>query len=143
MWRAFRFRLGHLLIGSYERDAIRPHVLGRSRICCWQRGVPRCSTISTTGNRRLRRALKQGPFAPNRGVVNGVPNTILPSPFARRRARTNENYGREVMELHTLGVKGGYTQDDAVIAVARCFTTAPGPLSQSRKSGVRLRAVHA
>jgi uncharacterized protein (DUF1800 family) len=33
----------------------------------------------------------------------------------------NENYGREIMELHTLGVKGGYTQAD-VIGVARCFT---------------------
>jgi uncharacterized protein (DUF1800 family) len=33
----------------------------------------------------------------------------------------NENYGRELLELHTLGVDGGYTQDD-VIAVARAFT---------------------
>ncbi len=33
----------------------------------------------------------------------------------------NENYGRELMELHTLGVDGGYTQQD-VIAVAKCFT---------------------
>jgi uncharacterized protein (DUF1800 family) len=33
----------------------------------------------------------------------------------------NENYGRELMELHTLGVDGGYTQQD-VIAVARAFT---------------------
>src|SRR5205085_1051806 len=33
----------------------------------------------------------------------------------------NENYGREIMELHTLGVNGGYSQDD-VIAVARAFT---------------------
>ncbi|HEY0512594.1 MAG TPA: DUF1800 domain-containing protein [Thermoanaerobaculia bacterium] len=33
----------------------------------------------------------------------------------------NENYGREVMELHTLGVEGGYTQDD-VEQVAQCFT---------------------
>jgi uncharacterized protein (DUF1800 family) len=33
----------------------------------------------------------------------------------------NENYGRELMELHTLGVGGGYTQQD-VIEVARCFT---------------------
>ena len=44
-----------------------------------------------------------------------------------RRRRTqnarglNENYGRELMELHTLGVDGGYTQKD-VIEVARCFT---------------------
>src|SRR5260370_9593486 len=33
----------------------------------------------------------------------------------------NENYGRELMELHTLGVNGGYTQKD-VTQVARCFT---------------------
>jgi len=33
----------------------------------------------------------------------------------------NENYGREIMELHTLGVDGGYTQKD-VQEVARCFT---------------------
>jgi uncharacterized protein (DUF1800 family) len=33
----------------------------------------------------------------------------------------NENYGRELMELHTLGVEGGYTQKD-VVEVARCFT---------------------
>jgi len=33
----------------------------------------------------------------------------------------NENYAREIMELHTLGVDGGYTQED-VIEVARCFT---------------------
>jgi uncharacterized protein (DUF1800 family) len=62
-----------------------------------------------------------GPYAPVRGTLNGVPNSILPI-FGRQQAHgLNENYGREVMELHTLGVKGGYTQDD-VIAVARCFT---------------------
>ena len=33
----------------------------------------------------------------------------------------NQNYAREIMELHTLGVDGGYTQDD-VVNVARCFT---------------------
>src|SRR3989454_2726370 len=35
--------------------------------------------------------------------------------------RSNENYARELMELHTLGVDGGYTQKD-VTEVARCFT---------------------
>jgi uncharacterized protein (DUF1800 family) len=39
----------------------------------------------------------------------------------RRRQGLNENYGRELMELHTLGVDGGYTQQD-VTEVARCFT---------------------
>jgi uncharacterized protein (DUF1800 family) len=38
-----------------------------------------------------------------------------------RPAGLNENYGRELLELHTLGVDGGYTQQD-VIAVAKCFT---------------------
>src|SRR5262249_23100909 len=37
------------------------------------------------------------------------------------RPGLNENYGRELLELHTLGVNGGYTQDD-VIAVARAFS---------------------
>jgi uncharacterized protein (DUF1800 family) len=40
---------------------------------------------------------------------------------ARRKQGLNENYGRELMELHTLGVDGGYTQYD-VTEVARCFT---------------------
>ncbi len=38
-----------------------------------------------------------------------------------RQGRANENYARELMELHTLGVHGGYTQKD-VQEVARCFT---------------------
>lgn len=41
--------------------------------------------------------------------------------FQNTRSGPNENYGREVMELHTLGVKGGYTEAD-VKQVARCFT---------------------
>lgn len=39
----------------------------------------------------------------------------------RRRRGINENYARELMELHTLGVDGGYTQQD-IIEVAKCFT---------------------
>ena len=40
---------------------------------------------------------------------------------AKQRRGLNENYARELMELHTLGVDGGYTQHD-VTEVARCFT---------------------
>jgi len=47
------------------------------------------------------------------------PNTQQPQPPPRRGI--NENYARELMELHTLGVDGGYTQKD-VQEVARCFT---------------------
>jgi len=42
-------------------------------------------------------------------------------PQQRQRRGLNENYARELMELHTLGVEGGYTQQD-VIEVARAFT---------------------
>lgn len=41
--------------------------------------------------------------------------------FATMAAKPNENYGRELLELHTLGVHGGYTQQD-VMEVARCLT---------------------
>src|SRR6185437_15655259 len=44
-----------------------------------------------------------------------------PPQQAKQRAGLNENYGRELLELHTLGVDGGYTQQD-VINVARAFT---------------------
>jgi uncharacterized protein (DUF1800 family) len=42
-------------------------------------------------------------------------------PGQKRKRGLNENYARELLELHTLGVDGGYTQQD-VIEVARCFT---------------------
>ncbi len=42
-------------------------------------------------------------------------------PQGKRSRGLNENYAREIMELHTLGVEGGYTQKD-VQEVARCFT---------------------
>ncbi|MBE9042996.1 DUF1800 domain-containing protein [Pleurocapsales cyanobacterium LEGE 10410] len=49
-------------------------------------------------------------------------NTAPDSPVGiRGKLGLNENYARELMELHTMGVDGGYTQDD-VIALARIFT---------------------
>jgi uncharacterized protein (DUF1800 family) len=114
--------LVHLLIGSYERDAIRPHVLGHFRdLLLATARHPAMLYYLDNWESVAPGTFEVGPFAPNRGIVNGVPNTIIPSPFLRQAHGLNENYGREVMELHTLGVNGGYTQDD-VIAVARCFT---------------------
>ena len=48
-------------------------------------------------------------------------DTSLVHAVVRRRSGINENYARELMELHTLGVDGGYTQQD-VQNVARCLT---------------------
>jgi uncharacterized protein (DUF1800 family) len=112
----------HLLIGSYERDAIRAHVFGHFKdLLLATARHPAMLYYLDNWESMAPGGIDVGPFAPNRGVVNGVPNSILPSPLSRLAHGLNENYGREVMELHTLGVKGGYTQED-VIAVARCFT---------------------
>jgi uncharacterized protein (DUF1800 family) len=110
----------HLLIGSYERDAIRPHVLGHFKdLLLATARHPAMLYYLDNWESIAPGAFDVGPFAPNRGPLNGVLN--IPSPLSRLAHGLNENYGREVMELHTLGVHGGYTQDD-VIAVARCFT---------------------
>lgn len=51
----------------------------------------------------------------------GAKRPQAPNQFQNRKPGINENYAREIMELHTLGVEGGYTQKD-VQEVARCFT---------------------
>ena len=114
--------LGHLLIGSYERDAIRPHVLGHFKdLLLATARHPAMLYYLDNWESMAPDGFNVGPFAPRRGLVNGVPNSIIPNGLQRLSHGLNENYGREIMELHTLGVKGGYTQVD-VIAVARCFT---------------------
>src|SRR3981081_2642412 len=66
----------------------------------------------------------QGQPAP----ANGNPNEANAKGKQKQNRGLNENYGRELMELHTLGVDGGYTQND-VINVAKAFTgwTIVGP----------------
>ena len=58
-----------------------------------------------------------------RATMNGgtVSDSLLPNLVKRRTSGPNENYARELMELHTLGVDGGYSQRD-VNEVARAFT---------------------
>ena len=92
------------LVPTYEREAIRPHVLGKFR--------------------DLLEATAKSPamlfFLDNWESVG--PDTSQQRRNAKRPVRgLNENYARELMELHTLGVDGGYTQKD-VTEVARCFT---------------------
>jgi len=94
-----------MLLTSYERDAIRPHVLGRFRDLL----------LATARHPAMLYYLDNWQSQAPRDEAPGQP------PSNARRPGLNENYGRELMELHTLGVDGGYTQDD-VIAVARAFT---------------------
>ena len=92
--------LDHLWTGSYEEQAIRPYVLGRFR-----------DILGATAKHPAMLF-----------YLDNWQNTAPNSQGARGNFKgINENYARELMELHTLGVNGGYTQDD-VIALARILT---------------------
>ena len=102
------------LLASYERDAIRPHVLGKFKdLLLATARHPAMLYYLDNWESMSPDVFQIGPFASGQSG---------PAQFLARQAHgLNENYGRELLELHTLGVNGGYTQQD-VIAVARCFT---------------------
>jgi uncharacterized protein (DUF1800 family) len=103
------------MLTSYERDAIRPHVLGKFKdLLLATARHPAMLYYLDNWESMAPEIFQIGPFAP--GPFPGPPPG-----FSRQAHGLNENYGRELLELHTLGVNGGYTQQD-VIAVARCFT---------------------
>ncbi len=77
------------------------------------------TTLPPTTPRRRSPATDPASDARARRAAPSTPSSTAQRP--RRRNGLNENYGRELMELHTLGVDGGYTQND-VIEVARAFT---------------------
>jgi uncharacterized protein (DUF1800 family) len=121
------------LLTGYERDVIRPHVFGKFEdllvataqspamlfyLDNWLSVGPNSDVANGIRNRQdwKRRARANGPQKQSKGNRNGL----------------NENYGRELMELHTLGVNGGYTQED-VTNVAKVFTG--WTLKQPRKGG--------
>ena len=97
--------LDRVLVESYEREAIRPNVLGRFRTMLGATAKHPAmlfyldNWLSVAPGYQPRRALGAA------GKASGL----------------NENYAREVMELHTLGVDGGYTQQD-VTELARILT---------------------
>jgi len=129
------------LITEYERDAIRPHALGKFRdlleatakspamlffLDNWLSADPAAwqKMQQEQEERREQRGARMGGFGPfgMPRIPQGqqAPDTN-PNTKQRQERGLNENYGRELMELHTLGVDTGYTQDD-VINVAKAFT---------------------
>ena len=99
---------GGPFVAHYEREAIRPYVLGKFKDML----------IATALHPAMLQYLdNKGSIAPEKSQPNG-PNMIFS--FASARG-LNENFSRELLELHTLGVDGGYTQKD-IEAAARCFT---------------------
>jgi len=114
----------HYLLTSYERDVIRPHALGKFEDLL----------VATAQSPAMLFYLDNWlSVGPNSDVANGIPkranndwkrrprNNGQTNQSKGKRNGLNENYGRELMELHTLGVNGGYTQQD-VTEVARVFT---------------------
>jgi len=150
------------LLTAYERDVVRPHAWGRFEDLL--RATARSpamlfyldnwlSTDPSANADDLRRAMaEENGMRPRRG--NGMGRGLgrrrapgaMPRPpqagGAKRKAGLNENYAREIMELHTLGVDGGYTQKD-VTELARCLTgwTIVG-LRQNNPRFVFLDAAH-
>jgi uncharacterized protein (DUF1800 family) len=114
----------HYLLTGYERDVIRPHALGKFEDLL----------VATAQSPAMLFYLDNWlSVGPNSDVANGIPkrankelkqrirNKSQTNQSKGKRNGLNENYGRELMELHTLGVNGGYTQQD-VTEVARVFT---------------------
>ncbi len=132
-------------LAAYDRDVIRPHALGRFRdllgavahspamlfyLDNWESQADSTHSVLTANGRVVSPARRRRVL----GMLGRAPTDRLPQRLrnltpaqrlqALRRAGKrgiNENYARELMELHTLGVDGGYTQQD-VIEVARCLT---------------------
>ncbi len=107
---------------AYERETILPNALGRFEdllvatakspamlmyLDNWQSIGPNSVAAERVEQQARQQVQKR--------AANGKPAQKAAA------AGINENYGRELMELHTLGVGGGYTQKD-VIEVAKCFT---------------------
>jgi uncharacterized protein (DUF1800 family) len=116
---------------EYDAQTIRPHVLGKFRdllgavakspamlyyLDNWQ-------SVADSGRPTLRNVTAQRRVAQRRlaAVAQTRPQLAPLAQLAQRKRGLNENYARELMELHTLGVDGGYTQQD-VIEVARALT---------------------
>jgi uncharacterized protein (DUF1800 family) len=120
------------LLTEYERDVIRPRVLGRFRdllgatakspamlfyLDNWMSADPNGPHLPDNAGRPR---IARGPFG-GRVMMPPPPRAAQAKQGKNAPRGLNENYGRELMELHTLGVDGGYTQKD-VTEVARALT---------------------
>jgi uncharacterized protein (DUF1800 family) len=117
------------MLTAYERDTIRPHAMGKfedlviatAKSPAMMFYLDNWLNTDPAAEQRIQQAQRRG-----RGGFGGFG---MQRPFPaqqqqqqqKREFGINENYGRELMELHTLGVDGGYTQQD-VVEVAKCFT---------------------
>jgi uncharacterized protein (DUF1800 family) len=109
--------------GAYEREAIRPHVLGRFHDMVLASARHPAMLLYLDNAQSIGPESPAGRLSSRRGRARGL----------------NENYARELLELHTVGVEGGYTQAD-VQELAKVLTGwtvggrgGPGPLGALRR----------
>lgn len=122
------------MLTGYERDVIQPHTLGKFKdlltatakspamlfyLDNFLSADPRAQE-RVAAERMARQSRRYGRPG-GRFPMPPRPNANPQGQKKQQERGLNENYGRELMELHTLGVDGGYTQKD-VTEVARCFT---------------------
>ena len=107
------------LVTSYERDVIRPRALGRFRDLL---GAVAHSPAMLVYLDNYQSTI-DARYAPigAREDISEMESRMAANGNGRRKLGLNENYARELMELHTLGVDGGYTQKD-VTELARILT---------------------
>jgi uncharacterized protein (DUF1800 family) len=111
---------------SYERDVIQPHALGKFKdlLTASAKSPAMLFYLDNflSADPRATQREAQERYARQMARYRGWGSPPKPPTAQKKNDRgLNENYGRELMELHTLGVDGGYTQKD-VTEVARCFT---------------------
>jgi uncharacterized protein (DUF1800 family) len=102
-------------IPAFERDVIRPNSLGRFNELLLKTAKSPAMLFY------LDNFISSAPLPADRQMMPTMDSVGQAVQQARRNRGLNENYAREVMELHTLGVDGGYTQQD-VTQAARVLT---------------------
>jgi uncharacterized protein (DUF1800 family) len=109
------------LLTHYENETIRPRVLGHFRDLLGATAQDPAMLFYLDNFQSVDPKMMERNDAQMRRIAQRMTPEQQQQLANRPRRGLNENYARELMELHTLGVDGGYTQKD-VVEVARCFT---------------------
>lgn len=155
-------------IPSYERDVLRKNALGNFKdllvgtaehpamlfyLDNFESISPNAGSQAAEGQQRLQQALKQNggklpermreQIKQRRGINDQQLDEFLKNAMNAPKGQArgiNENYARELMELHTLGVDGGYSQKD-IVEIAKCFTgwTIADPRGYRRAAGATIQ----
>lgn len=127
-------------IPAYERDVIRPHVTGRFGDLLLSTAQSPAMLYYLDNFSSASPLDRQADIRHFRKPKNNV-NALEKIAKARKNRGLNENYAREIMELHTLGVDGGYTQQDVTEAarILTGWTVVPMGTSRDTAKGTEKR----